>query len=247
VVETLAEAIERAALRAWPALREEHRGGWLLRASDGYTKRANSATLLDAADAADAIDDCEAWFRDARIGPVFRLLSFTTPPALDDHLGSRGYRRLDPTLVLYRPLDDIASPSGEQMHSVGLNDWLTAYCRLHGAPLERHAVHRRILQSIEPPCLFATLLAGDDVVACGVGVLDGGVVGLFDLVTAPERRNQGLGRQLVAAMLGWARSRGAVGAYLQVVADNRPARGLYDKLGFTALYHYWYRAAPARM
>ncbi len=49
---------------------------------------------------------------------------------------------------------------------------------------------------------------------------------------SPEHRRQGLGRQVLAALVGWGAEQGATTAYLQVLADNEPARALYDGLGF---------------
>jgi [ribosomal protein S18]-alanine N-acetyltransferase len=50
-------------------------------------------------------------------------------------------------------------------------------------------------------------------------------------VAVPFRR-RGLGRQLMLALLGEARSRGASFVFLEVRADNPHARALYESLGF---------------
>jgi ribosomal-protein-alanine N-acetyltransferase len=51
---------------------------------------------------------------------------------------------------------------------------------------------------------------------------------LLTLVVAPAVRRQGKGRQLVARFEDIAQSRGAVMAFLEVAADNLPARSLYE-------------------
>jgi ribosomal protein S18 acetylase RimI-like enzyme len=56
---------------------------------------------------------------------------------------------------------------------------------------------------------------------------------LEELYVAPERRGQGLGRALLEAALELARSRGAGYINLETSVDDRAARSLYEKLGFT--------------
>jgi ribosomal protein S18 acetylase RimI-like enzyme len=97
------------------------------------------------------------------------------------------------------------------------------------------------LQRIAVNPLYAVLYHGEAPVACGMGVLEHNIFGLFDIITDPDQRQQGYGTQLVQGMLAWARSHGAAGAYLQVVGDNQVARHMYERLGFRDLYHYWYR------
>ena len=56
--------------------------------------------------------------------------------------------------------------------------------------------------------------------------------GVRTVEVSPEHRRQGLGRQVLAALVGWGAEQGATTAYLQVLADNEPARALYEGLGF---------------
>ena len=76
---------------------------------------------------------------------------------------------------------------------------------------------------------------------CGLGVVSGGHLGLFDIATDRAHRRQGLGTALCEGLMAWGRERGAHTAYLQVVADNHGAVELYRRLGFEELYRYWYR------
>ena len=78
--------------------------------------------------------------------------------------------------------------------------------------------------------------------ACGQTAVESELVGLYDVFTAPEVRGQGLARRLCSALLARAGAAGASMAYLQVDADNAPARAIYQRLGFDDAYSYHYRA-----
>jgi ribosomal protein S18 acetylase RimI-like enzyme len=62
-----------------------------------------------------------------------------------------------------------------------------------------------------------------------------GVVMLWGMWVAPEARGRGLARQLVEAVIPWARERGATTIRLDVTDDDRarPAAALYRSFGFT--------------
>ena len=71
------------------------------------------------------------------------------------------------------------------------------------------------------------------------------LAGLFEIATHPAERGKGFARRIVLSALKWARLRGARQAWLQVEADNRPARRLYEAIGFREVYRYHYRRPPA--
>jgi N-acetylglutamate synthase len=74
--------------------------------------------------------------------------------------------------------------------------------------------------------------------------VEGKFAGIFGMVTAAEFRGRGVATAIVAKLLNEARAAGAETAYLQVEADNAPARRAYSKFGFRDRYAYWYRAPP---
>ena len=108
-------------------------------------------------------------------------------------------------------------------------------------PEPARSLHGLILQSIAGECGFAALKVGEQAVACGLAVVERELVGLFDIFTHPDARNAGHGASIVKGLLAWAASRGAKRAYLQMVQDNSAATALYDSLGFSEIYRYWYR------
>jgi GNAT superfamily N-acetyltransferase len=99
------------------------------------------------------------------------------------------------------------------------------------------------MASIAPAHAVAEVLDGDRRVAFGLGVLDRGMIGVFEVLVAASHRRRGLAAAIMSALLGWARQQGATATYLQVVASNAPAIALYDRLGYREVYRYHYRVA----
>jgi len=249
---TLSKRIEKAALNAWPALHQMVYDGWMLRFSNGYTKRANSVNPLfeSTIDVGEKIALCEAVYTAQGLRPTFRLTPFASPPNLDLVLEARGYQTLDRTLVMALDMEtcrDLPAPPGS-LRRESVETWMPLFCQLKGARLETHQTHQAILQAIPAETYPASRQDRTGrTVACGLGVLEGEFVGLFDLFTLPQARNQGHSTQLVLELLAWARRQKAHYAYLQVVEDNAPARRVYeDKIGFREIYRYWYRIPPDR-
>lgn len=71
-----------------------------------------------------------------------------------------------------------------------------------------------------------------------VGIVDGflteqpGTVEIGGMWVSPDRRRCGIGRELLSAILAWARNKGARHAGLWVRESNEPARLLYESNGF---------------
>ena len=75
--------------------------------------------------------------------------------------------------------------------------------------------------------------------------LDGWLLGLYDIHTHPQSRQQGLARNICERLLTLSGPEGASTAYLQVDAGNELARRLYGRLGFLDAYAHHYRRPPA--
>ncbi len=244
----ISRRVEEASLNAWPAMQQILLDGWLLRFANGFTKRANSIIPLypSMQPVPNKVRYCENLYGRERLKTIFRLTSITNPNELDDYLAERGYKHQDPTLVLYATLADRIQPkrSSRRFALLTKENWLALYTELTDMPEQAQALHAAILSGIQNTCAYAVLMEGDIPLACGLGVLEQELFGIFDVVTHVDHRQSGLGADLVASLLDWGALRGAHTGYLQVVADNKPARGLYGKLGFGELYRYWYRVGP---
>jgi GNAT superfamily N-acetyltransferase len=239
--------IEEAAFNAWPDLQRIYYDGWLLRFSQGYTKRANSVNPLGpgALPVEQKIDFCEQLYRQEGLPPIFRLTPLT-PAELDPALAGRGYQKIHLTRVMRLPLQHWQMPAGVEAscRELALEPWLGVHAQVSRSLLARQPGHAEILRGILPPRLTAALEISGQWLACGMGVLERGLFGLFEIVTHPDFRNQGHATRLIGGMLAWAQARGAKWSYLQVLAENAPARRLYEKLGFVDFYEYWYRVPP---
>jgi len=238
--------IEELSMRAWPAFEERRYDGWILRFAEGFTKRANSVYPLyaSAIDLTEKIAYCENAYAARGLPTVFKLTPESNPLELDTQLERRGYDRLDETSVRVLSLGDKRYTARD----VGLyphvrDAWLTAYARCSRID-DADTVSKlaRILGGIPGETIFAYIMDGDVTVACGLGVLDGGYLGCFDIVVDAAYRGRGHGRGIMEGLLAEGVRRGAHTAYLQVVAGNRPAESLYDGLGFKEKYRYWYRS-----
>ena len=241
-------AMEELSLNAWPAHQTLLYDGWVLRFADGYTKRANSINplYLSTLDLEEKIAFCESIYQEQNLDVVYKLTPASCPETLDDTLAAKGYKKDSPTSVQLLELGsmDLKLASGVELN-VSLSDpWLDAFCRMSAVDERRQESLRRILLNIVPRRCFASLTVDTRVMAAGLGVLQSGFIGLFDIVVDPEFRSRGYGRQIVESILYWGKQNGAQYSYLQVMLNNFPALHLYSKIGFTEKYQYWYRVRP---
>ncbi len=237
--------LEELSMNAWPALQTMLYDGWVLRFANGYTKRANSVNPLYASgrDVDEKLQACETLYRDKGLPVVFKMTAESQPDTLDARLAARDYQVDALTSVqlldLSRWADDATDAA--DLAASETEEWQAAFCRLSRIAGNRQATHRQMLDAILPAKCFAAARAEGHIVACGLGVVQDGHIGLYDIVTDAGWRRQGYGERLMRSLLGWGRSQGAHTAYLQVMLNNAPALRLYAKLGFREAYQYWYR------
>lgn len=238
-------ALEERAFSGWPALHSASFGGWVFRASDGCTKRANSANALAPSETFDTVEREARRFYDARGLPRIFRLSPLAPPDCDRMLAERGYMRLDESIVMVAPIEDIAAPPSVEIAVAPSVAWLDGLAAANAIPAILRDAHHRIVRSIRHPAAFATVHDRGAPAGYGLAVCERGMIGLFDIVISPAARGKGLGKAIVQALMGWGGRRGAASAYLQVTAANARARSLYEGLGFGEAYRYHYRISPA--
>jgi len=237
--------IEELSLNAWASLQTLTYDGWILRFADGYTKRANSVNPLypSSIDVYEKIHFCEQLYRKKNLPVVFKMTPAALPNNLDEVLNRLEYQKDSPTSVQTIDLGSTnnAGISGVEIQNKLSDEWLDNFCRLSGVSTTHVPTLQKILLNIVPDYCFVSLKTNQNIVACDMGVLQSGIVGLFDIVTDKDFRNFGYGRQIVESILNWGLQNNARRAYLQVMLNNAPALHLYSKIGFTEQYQYWYR------
>ena len=242
------ERVEEAGLNALQTQRQMFYDGWLLRLSPGKAKRARSVNphFGSSRPLADKIAYCERIYASHRLPAIFRITPFRKPPELDAALAARGYATFDSTLVqvaaLPRPPDEEGTDLA--LASPPLAAFADAVARLRGStPVQRDAHYERLCNTALATHPVLALRDGEPI-AAGQVVLDGGLAGIFDVVTTDEARGRGIATQVVARLLSWAWERGATHAHLQVDAANAPALAVYRKFGFATAYEYHYCGRP---
>lgn len=239
-------ALEELSFRTWPARETGRVGSWDIGATNGFTRRANSAQALGdpGCDLEEAILKVEAWHSGRGIAPCLKI-SPVSPGGLDALLAAKGWNLRTPATVMALDLTEsvttgIVLPSVEPHPSPA---WLSLSALWEGRSPCSVSHHAALLSRLPRAGIVTLEEAG---APCGLGVcaLDGTDVFLYDLVVDPARRGTGHGRILTRGMLGWAASQGAIRAVLQVLDANAVARGLYASLGFAAHHGYHYRQAP---
>ena len=243
-------ALEDVAARALPAAQSLAIGGWIARHSPGLrTKRVNSV-LPRAHPAAHELEVSLAaverayagWQQPAR----FQLTPASAPRGLHAALASRGYDPSPETAVAVCPLPDVAAaPGSTELTPAPSPSWWDTWRDVSNLLPARIAAAAELFDRIVPETGFAVATLDRRPAAVGLGVRDGDWLGIFNMATLPTMRGRGAARAVVHALAGWAASRGARTAYLQVEVDNAPAWRLYDGLGFREAYRYTYLTQPA--
>lgn len=217
-------SMQRAAALAWPGLEHQWLDGWFVRASDGHTRRANSAVPLDHSASSRALGELDAWYTERGLPTLLCLPDRLIHPP-DDLATS------DETVVMVRDLDNAGTDTLPAEPSA---DWLA----LHG---DNHPLVVPVLTAVVDRTLgFAAVASEGSTAAIARGAVTENWLGISAVRVAENQRRRGLAAQVCDILLGWGAALGARRAYVQVRADNAAALALYPTLGFTEQHRYRY-------
>jgi len=235
--------------RGWLAVSNVVVDGWIVRLSDGFTQRANSALPVGSPqNLIEALERTELMYQDHGLPPAFQISPAAQPADLDTVLADRGYELRSPTLVQMAgveavlrqlPDSDVQVVVSEDPDEEWMGLWRSVDGR-GGAAAQR--VARRLLTG--GPALYALLCDGAGATAVGRIALVDGWGGIYCMAVRPDVRRQGHATAVLRALLEQASSHGVDRVWLQVGADNDPARAFYRRAGFTTASAYHYRSLP---
>jgi GNAT superfamily N-acetyltransferase len=222
-----------------PAVETVQLGQWLLRASGGWTGRANS--LLPAGDPgmplSEALKQTAAFYDERGLRPL-ALIRLGTP--LDAEIRGHGWVESRPgesdALVMHTSLDQVNGvPAYEvEVHGKPDDEWYgTAFEGEVPAPAPA-------VMEGAPKAVFASIRLDGKVVAVGRGSMTGHWLGIDGLRVAPEYRRRGLATAVLQGLARWSGAQGGRRTYLEVLEGNTAAVSTYQSLGYAEAYRYRY-------
>jgi ribosomal protein S18 acetylase RimI-like enzyme len=221
----------------WPATEELENLGWLMRAAEGVTNRANSVLPLAASlevgaltDFAEKLDVAQEFYSARNLPTIFQV-ALPTWQVLSDKLRSMGAVETLCGNTMVADLTasrQIVSAEFEIVQSNQLSDeWL----EVQPTPG---------IEKIMSGCAstYLTVMKNGRAIATCRFALAKGWSSITRVYVQPEFRGQGLAKAIVAAALDASFEQGATKAVLQVDASNTIAIGVYESLGFNFHHEY---------
>jgi ribosomal protein S18 acetylase RimI-like enzyme len=244
---------QELASNAWPAKIHIFLHGWVLRLSEGVTRRANSVLPLryTGEDVVQDVKTVENLYREKGLPVVFQLPDYFEPENLRETLVSRGYKCVDESLVLTAKIEDIHTAHQEgctyALAYEGTDQWFQALADLSHFNQQSLRGQKSIIERIPfSSKVFCCARTNNKIVGVGLGVVQQKVLGMYSIVVHSGYRRRGIGQSMVGHILQWGRASSVNYVYLQVQGDNRGAISLYEKIGFKECYRYRYFVTSRR-
>jgi GNAT superfamily N-acetyltransferase len=221
--------VEGHALVLWPDVATVDLGEWQLRAAPAYDGRLRkrATSLLAMGDPGMSVDEATghavAFFAERDLPPLAQTVLDSEEEAA---LLAAGWRHLG---------------SGDAHCQLASVARAVRSCNTLSSALPRRwngvEVHQTACYMAEGPRVEVTLADG---AARGRAAVDGDWLGIHDLHVDEQHRRSGLGTAVVAELLDWGASQGAMTAFVHVETDDTASLSLHERLGFVTHHTYGY-------
>lgn len=244
----LIRRLEEISMNSWPSLMNEIYDGWVLRYSNGYTKRANSVIPLykSSLPISEKIELCKKKYLSKNLPLIFKLTESNSD--IDEMLNNYKFNKIDISIVKAINIKTIETINNNSITICnGLQkEWTDAYFQFSNLQeKEKQLTSIEMLHRIPGELITCLKKIDKKIVGVGLGVIDTNYLGLFDIIVDTQYRRNGYGKDIVLNLLSEAKHRNIENAFLQVVENNIAANSLYEKIGFKDVYRYWYRKEEA--
>ncbi|GAB3877688.1 GNAT family N-acetyltransferase [Terrabacter terrigena] len=251
-----ADDLEKLMAKGWQAVDRGGVGDWVLRASDGFTGRANSALVVGdpSLPVAKAIDFAERWYADRGRPAIFQVHGASgfdpaEQPAVAELL-ERGYvvgggHESWQRVLVMTGLSAAVPPLTEQSAPVTADaqlqlDWLTTYAEQR--PVVPGATEAVLTGSDGQLFLSVRDPGTNAIIGLARLAIHPGWAGIFGLWVHPDHRRSGVATTIVSAAAMVARENNMPAMYIQVSGDNAAGVAFWSDLGFTVHHEYTYVA-----
>jgi len=238
---------QELAHNAWLAKDNILYKGWILRQSEGVTRRANSVLTVRyfGNDVQGDIESVETLYESRNLPIIFQIASYYQPENLIEILQSLKYKSEAETLVMSRSLNEHTSleidSKIDYITEVGVTDeWFNTLKFLSNSTLERIEGIKRIVSRNHLGKVVCYAKNNDSAVGTVLGIVQGQSMGIYNLIVSREYRRQGIGKNIMIKTINWAKDNKIKEIYLAVEKENISAISLYEKLGFSKKFNYKY-------
>lgn len=240
---------EELQTNAFPAMQTVQYDGWAVRFGGGFTYRVNCANPMypERLPVEEKLSYVEMLYKNSDLSlSIFKLHEGIDQERLqqcEKILAGKGYDRLRDGNIFICNLDTFEKrPAAKVVVSeVMTDDWLDGFLTMNGTVDEQRQAAVEMLKNIHYPIAAAGIYENGKMIACGLGVMERGHVGLYDIYVDADCRRRGLGGDICTAIMNTGKALGCSTAYLQVLSNNVGARALYRQLGYEESYGYWFR------
>jgi GNAT superfamily N-acetyltransferase len=226
--------------RPWAEVGDEDDVSWLRTGLSWGWCNSVAVARFEKSTADERIEAVLAPYRNRQIRLTWFVGPTSTPADLVDRLAAHGLESSPAEPGMACELSDWPAPRAPAELTVervldgkAFHEWCNVFVQGMEAPAEGQAAFEELFGDVavgeQAPIRAYLARQSGKPIACGFGVPDRGVVGIYAVATLPEARRQGAGGVVTARIMDDARR---AGARLAVLQSSEMGFPLYQRLGF---------------